>query len=57
MLIKLLLNNSVKGFYIQILKHPRDLRHRVIGGALLPSGPEALPPTTLAQGWGNEIIS
>jgi len=28
----------------------------MIGGALLPSGPEALPPTTLAQGWGNEII-
>jgi len=24
----------------------------MIGGALLPSGPEALPPTTLAQGWG-----
>jgi len=22
------------------------------GGALLPSGPEALPPPTLAQGWG-----
>jgi len=28
----------------------------MVGGALLPSGPEALPPTTLAQGWGNGII-
>jgi len=28
----------------------------VAGDALLPSGPEALSPTTLAQGWGNEII-
>jgi len=27
------------------------------GGALLPSGPEALSPPTLAQGWGYEIIS
>jgi len=34
------------------LKDPRDLRHRARGGALLPSGPEALPPLTLAQGWG-----
>jgi len=31
---------------------PRNLRHRARGGALLPSGPEALPPPTLAQGWG-----
>jgi len=29
----------------------------MIEGALLPSGPEALPSTTLAQGWGNVIIS
>jgi len=35
-----------------LIKDPRNLRHRMIGGALLPSGPEALPPTTLAQGWG-----
>jgi len=39
------------------LKNPRNLRHRAIGGALLPSGPEALPPTTLAQGWGFKIIA
>jgi len=35
-----------------IQKDPRDLRHRAKGGALLPSGPEALPPNALAQGWG-----
>jgi len=35
------------------IKDPRNLRHRSDGGALLPSGPEALPPPPLAQGWGN----
>jgi len=35
-----------------LFKDPRDLRHRARGGALLPSGPEALPPNALAQGWG-----
>jgi len=33
-------------------KDPRNLRHRMTGGALLPSGPEALSSATLAQGWG-----
>jgi len=42
---------------LQIKKDPRNLRHRTIRGALLPSGPEALPLIALAQGWGNRIIS
>jgi len=36
--------------WTRLLKDPRNLRHRMIEGALLPSGPEALPLTALAQG-------